>query len=779
MDAGGRTSRGVRRPALTLFSVLTLAFAFLVPLAGTALGNHETRTLQVTPETAENATGSTHTLTATLSAAPDAGEGSIEIDFEITGAGDPDAGNTPLSPDRTCSVAEGATTCTVSYSSIVAGPAEIRAWIDHDKNNATNEADAAEGRDEGAVPGDETEPDDTDVVAKTWFAGLPAGARLDCDDASGNDTETNVVTGPNSSEIYTCALVNTGTTPATPIGGVQIDAENLNGANDPDNSAAAGTADFNPACTTGIAGTCTFTLTSSESQAGTANVCFWADEDADSAFDPAGGSQDGGGCGEAVGAAENDNLTDVVQKTWAAPAPTTLVVQPASDVNQTGTRHTVTATVLDQFGNPVNGVNVDFRVTGRNTVNELNQTTTGQGTATLTYTDTGPVGSAGTDTIAVCAETGTSDDDCVDVTDIAQTATKRWIPETAVAADVEIDMVGCNGNLGNFAAASWEATAGPNDLDVVNTHEVCASAKTASGEILIGSTITFTSTGPGSFTNASGADLGTTEDVVIGADGYAHILLFSKTSGSQVVTATSGNQSDSGTKTWAAGDPRNVDAEPEESTNAPGTVHEITATVTDQFGNGVPGIVVTFTETGAGVFRSGGSTITVTTDANGEAVAETTTLATEEGDQTVTASITTPAPGSNDNDCDLAAGVPTGAPAGNCSDEVTKTWAIIACPGFEGDSRNQVVGTSGDDVLRGTDGADVICGRGGDDVIRGGGGRDLLIGGRGNDRIYGGAGNDTLRGGAGNDLLNGGAGRDTCLGGPGRDRFRRCERRRQ
>jgi Ca2+-binding RTX toxin-like protein len=115
------------------------------------------------------------------------------------------------------------------------------------------------------------------------------------------------------------------------------------------------------------------------------------------------------------------------------------------------------------------------------------------------------------------------------------------------------------------------------------------------------------------------------------------------------------------------------------------------------------------------------------------------------------------------------------------------------CPGYESDPRNQIVGTSGADVLDGTSGPDIICGRGGNDTIRGHGGRDLLIGGRGNDLLIGGAGRDSLwgnsgadtlrgntrgddlHGGRGNDRLNGGTGTDSCQGGPGVDTLRNCE----
>jgi Ca2+-binding RTX toxin-like protein len=119
------------------------------------------------------------------------------------------------------------------------------------------------------------------------------------------------------------------------------------------------------------------------------------------------------------------------------------------------------------------------------------------------------------------------------------------------------------------------------------------------------------------------------------------------------------------------------------------------------------------------------------------------------------------------------------------------------CPGFEGDPRHDVIGTSGDDTLIGTAGRDIICGRGGDDtlvgagakdlllgaggadVARGGGGRDVLRGGRGRDRLLGGDAGDRLFGNGGNDRLNGGGGFDRGFGGSGHDTFVSCEVRHQ
>jgi Ca2+-binding RTX toxin-like protein len=121
----------------------------------------------------------------------------------------------------------------------------------------------------------------------------------------------------------------------------------------------------------------------------------------------------------------------------------------------------------------------------------------------------------------------------------------------------------------------------------------------------------------------------------------------------------------------------------------------------------------------------------------------------------------------------------------------------VECPGFEGDPRHDVIGTSGDDTLIGTAGRDIICGRGGDDrlvgagardlllgaggadVARGGDGRDVLRGGSGRDRLLGGDAGDRLFGNGGNDHLNGGRGFDRGFGGPGHDTFVSCEVRHQ
>ena len=71
-----------------------------------------------------------------------------------------------------------------------------------------------------------------------------------------------------------------------------------------------------------------------------------------------------------------------------------------------------------------------------------------------------------------------------------------------------------------------------------------------------------------------------------------------------------------------------------------------------------------------------------------------------------------------------------------------------------------LIGTSGGDLLHGNSAANVLRGGGGLDNIHGLGGDDELHGGPGNDAINGNAGNDTLEGGPGRDTLNGGGGLD-------------------
>jgi Ca2+-binding RTX toxin-like protein len=359
------------------------------------------------------------------------------------------------------------------------------------------------------------------------------------------------------------------------------------------------------------------------------------------------------------------------------------------------------------------------------------------------------------------------------------------------------------------------------------THTVTANVTDEAELPEAGVTVTFTETGVGTIITADADPVAAGTQVLTDAAGNAVVQTQTTTGvvGTESITgsldpattdcelpagnpfgAPAGNCTETVTKTWQ-GAARNVVLTPETATNASGTIHSVVAKVTDVSGAPVAGTQVTFTETGTGVFvanqddASTAAGLQIATDASGEAEVFTTTIAGQEGDQTVTGDIAnsfSPTGVATANpECARVAGDPVGAAAGDCADTAAKTWGPttpgVACT---------ITGTDGDDVLEGTEGADVICGlagndsitglggndtlRGGagndtvkggagDDLVRGGAGNDALRGGPGNDTVKGGGGNDNLKGGSGNDALRGGRGTDTCRGGPGNDSIRGCE----
>ena len=122
-------------------------------------------TLDCNPEQSTSPTGTTHTVTCE-SIAPGA-----NVDIEVSGANDPDQENTPETPDFTCTTSNDGSCLFDHGPGDEAGTTTYMAWIDLDGSDATTEADDAEGRDEGATPGNQAESDGTDVVEQTWVLG--------------------------------------------------------------------------------------------------------------------------------------------------------------------------------------------------------------------------------------------------------------------------------------------------------------------------------------------------------------------------------------------------------------------------------------------------------------------------------------------------------------------------------------------------------------------------------------------------------------------------------
>lgn len=761
--------------SLAFITALMTVLALAVPF-GTALASHSgtpttaAHDLDAGPETASNPTGQAHTVTATVADCPASTGGGAdicEVDWEFeSGPGvtvltqggatsntASDDGNTPTSPDATCVIAENAiagnpaattTACSISFTSSTAGTVVVRAFVDDDRNNSTNnniDLDTTEGRNEATVPGDVSETDDTDVVEKTFFSPASATTKLDC----GPESATNPSTGADSAETYTCTAFtdtdadNFRDAGEAAVAGQVIDAENLNGPNDPDNDAAGGaasTADFNNAGTTDANGQATITIAAAEAQAGDALICFWIDDDNDAIFNAAGDQNDGGNCDEAgeqtvnvdnanstvigdlngagsgAGFEARDDRTDVVRKRWRARGvPANIVLSPPSDQNLRNTSHTVTATVTDFFGDPVAGVNVDFDITagsrnGTAAVEGPDRITAADGTATFTYTDsTAAIATEpGTDTINAWIDNNTENDadadPGVDTVEPDDTASKFWFNTLPTAGQVELDMQ-MDDSLpttlgGPDTNECPDATDGVYNANataanvVGNTHEVCATVRTASATVISGAQVTFTVDGEAFFTNANGDDLGQTFTTGADVNGDAQAAINSFGTGTFTVTATSGSATDSGTKTYTGAAARTLSCTPTTASNPPGTSHIVTCEARDAYGNltNEAGVAdtVTFTESGTGRITSA-SPAALGTAGTGKVEVVTATTNTESGEQTITAELTddvgddTPGPDADTNECDRPAGfgpggvgVVSGAPAGVCEQTVTKTW---------------------------------------------------------------------------------------------------------
>ena len=109
-------------------------------------------------------------------------------------------------------------------------------------------------------------------------------------------------------------------------------------------------------------------------------------------------------------------------RAWCRPSPNEITLEPATDSNVVGTDHTVTATVVDEFGNPLAGEAVHFVVTGGGAPDPAggDDTTDASGEATFTFTNE----TAGANTVTACVDADAGSD--CDGGELSDTATKTW-----------------------------------------------------------------------------------------------------------------------------------------------------------------------------------------------------------------------------------------------------------------------------------------------------------------------------------------------------------------
>jgi hypothetical protein len=363
--------------------------------------------LDCEPETETNPVGTEHTLDCLATNEAGTGISGVNIDAEASGANDPDGGDTPEGPDFTCTTEQDnpltleneTGTCSFTHGGTTnaAGLTTYRAWIDADEANATVEADTSEGRDEEATPGADEEPDDTDVMEKSWVA-APASLVIAPKADTGNVGACNA---------FTITTLNEDNEPAQ---GATIDVEQRHEratnatsndeprvsfctpapADGPNPSAVDDTkGDLRPPDESpdnvGTAGGETVNATDSQGKI-TIGI----------KIEPANGS-DGSGNVNLVAffeTTDNDDPEsgepqDTATKTWIVAQGRTIDCEPESDTNPTGSEHTVTCTVKDRDGQPVEGEGVTFTEEGAGEFTDdtdTTQTTNAQGQAAADVT---------------------------------------------------------------------------------------------------------------------------------------------------------------------------------------------------------------------------------------------------------------------------------------------------------------------------------------------------------------------------------------------------------
>jgi hypothetical protein len=400
--------------------------------------------------------------------------------------------------------------------------------------------------------------------------------------------------------------------------------------------------------------------------------------------------------------------------TGGAGVVTNLDAEPESAVNVQGDTHEFTARLTQSDGQPVPNVNgVKYRVTSGPdaataavacTATPQNGTTDQTGTVSCSLTNNG---GPGTDNITVFLDR--DNDGVVDSTEPSDDITKTFQAPQQVGTTVELTCESVRTN-----------TAGDQCVNPLseNTEKFTATVRNAAGAVVTGAAVSFSITNQTNDANGVGTATNPDREVVTptscqtDANGQCSTTLTNPvTNQDETVTVTarivtgpgSTNVTDSATKTWrnpTATEARNINLTPEtQNASVPG-VAPLTATVTDRLGNAVPGVQVTFTESGPGAFRNGSSTFVAMTGADGTATAELQSVAGESnGTNTVTATITGfdtnndgfvdqgRSAGTTDDECEQAAantGGGTnnnpGGTAGNCADTATVVFGGTASP---------------------------------------------------------------------------------------------------
>src|SRR5660398_315891 len=262
--------------------------------------------------------------------------------------------------------------------------------------------------------------------------------------------------------------------------------------------------------------------------------------------------------------------------TTTGPVVDSVTLSPESGVNTQGDDHTVTATVLDQFGEPMQDVTVDFTwsldVSDNASATEYftsSATTDSNGKITSTWTGASEWGPA-----EITASVGSVD---------SNTVTKYWALQVASIEWLDTNII-IPASLGNTGSSYNIRLNGP-------TGSILATVTYDGGVVYPTSNTQDLTFATSLWIEFVGAD----DD-----DGDPNWVYDDESSETLVVTS--------------------VTLSPDSSVNAPGEDHRVTATVVDQFGDPMQDVTVDFTWS-LDVSENGTATdftSSATTDSNGE-----------------------------------------------------------------------------------------------------------------------------------------------------------------
>lgn len=326
-----------------------------------------------------------------------------------------------------------------------------------------------------------------------------------------------------------------------------------------------------------------------------------------------------------------------------------VTISPAAVVTAVHSFKAFTTTVADQFGTPVPNVNTEFFTGGRNAVGPFYANSDSAGKAVFGYLDSGPTGDVtGTDTTVGIADTNASGSaNAGEAFGQGSRTYSASAPAGDVVAAIEGGIGAATNQFSGSSAPYSPVTSDDNATRAVNvtaprsTHtpvDVFFQLRNADNSLNFSGRAVDVTTGTiGDIVSGSGNVIGPkSQTLTVASDGFIRLTVLSIQTGVQTITATADGVSKQLTITWTnAGAGRYVNFTPNARAIVTGQPTPVTVTVTDVWGNPVPGQSLALTLSGPATFGNGTTATSGVTDATGSGTPVIT--ASQSGTVTVTA----------------------------------------------------------------------------------------------------------------------------------------------